>query len=95
MSHWGSDSTYPTQFGYPKKGRGVIEYHDGTSSVTILSEILGRKRPRKLVRIVIEDPKSPPGIAQAQSGLESGLDEAEIAYIQHKEALILPEPILW
>lgn len=95
MSHWGSDSTSPTQFGYPKKGRGVIEYHDGTSSVTILSEILGRKRPRKLVRIVIEDPISPLGGPRAESGLESSLDEADIAYIQHKGALILPDLNLW
>lgn len=95
MSHWGSDRTSPTQFGYPAKGRGVIEYHDGTNSVTILSEILSRKRPRKLVRIVIEDPKISRGVVQAPGGLEVGLDEADIAYLHHKGALILPEPNLW
>ncbi|KAL2703936.1 hypothetical protein AAEP93_005007 [Penicillium crustosum] len=92
MSQWQSAAPLgtPTSSSPQSKGQEIMEYHGGTNSMTILSEVLGRAPPKRLVRIVLRDPGSDP-----RHQLEStGLDDADIEYLQRKGALDLPPPHL-
>ena len=62
MSQWQSAAPLgtPTSSSPQSKGQEIMEYHGGTNSMTILSEVLGRAPPKRLVRIVLRDPGSDP-----------------------------------
>ncbi|KAL2832190.1 hypothetical protein BJY01DRAFT_254008 [Aspergillus pseudoustus] len=91
MSQWqsGQPPTAPTAAIPPTKGHEVIEYHGGMNSVTILSEVLGRAPPKRLVRIVLRDPVSHHTGPQLEL---NGLDEADMEYLQRKGAFETPAP---
>lgn len=69
-----------------KQGREVIEYHDGTSSITILSKVFGNPQSKKVVRIVLRDYEG--NLSQQREF--SGLETADLEYLQKKEVFVLP-----
>ncbi|SLM35324.1 hypothetical protein LPUS_04542 [Lasallia pustulata] len=75
MTHWCSAPSLPTFVGHLDQGRELIEYHDGTNSITILGEVFGQgqKHLRRLVRILLKNPDLP----HAKHGELSGLDDAD------------------
>lgn len=74
-----------------KQGREVIEYHDGTSSITILSKVFGNPQSKKVVRIVLRDYEG--NLSQQREF--SGLETADLEYLQKKEVFVLPPRPVW
>ena len=93
MSQWGSDTSLPTLVGQADEGLEVVEYHDGTNSMTILGEVFGqgRKHRRSLVRVVLPNSNHHHG----QTGELSGLDDADVGFLRKKGALDLPPRKIW
>lgn len=91
MSQWRTDATSPTRMGLLSQDREVIEYHDGTNSITILGEVFAQECPRRLVRILLRDPHSTTGKTPEMASLE----KADREYLQTKGAFDLPPREAW
>ncbi|KIW25997.1 uncharacterized protein PV07_09129 [Cladophialophora immunda] len=84
LSRWRTDSFTSTRVGDRDKGREIIEYHDGIYSTTILGEVFGQKKPRRLVRLILSEAK--PG----EVSESCHLSEAELTYLRSQKAFDLP-----
>ncbi|BDD57580.1 hypothetical protein MAP00_002933 [Monascus purpureus] len=73
-------------------GRDVVEYHNDVHFMSILGEIMGHRRTKRMIRIVIEenptapdevcDQRLPPNVKRELSGL----DETDVDYICSRRA---------
>jgi hypothetical protein len=68
-----------------------IEYHDGTNSITILSEALGPVAPIRLVQNITR--KSNLWMGQQREIV--ALDDEDAGYLYRKGAFTLPRPEIW
>ncbi|KAH8807487.1 fungal-specific transcription factor domain-containing protein [Xylogone sp. PMI_703] len=89
MSNAGSDTASTMSVDWQhQRVQEVIEYHDGVSSVTILSDVLTKNRPKRLVRIRLKDSYPQGGLLDANES--SQLDEEDLGHLQRKGAFTLP-----
>ncbi|RFU29310.1 hypothetical protein B7463_g7038, partial [Scytalidium lignicola] len=90
MSNSGSDTSSTMSADWQhQRVQELIEYHDGISSVTILSDIFAKNRPKRLVRIRLKDSRSQSGLLEG-NGL-SQPDEEDMNHLQRKGAFTLPD----
>ena len=82
-------------------GRDIVECQNEAHFMSILDEVVGDRKNKRMIRIVVEDDSTPPnhvcrqGLpANVQHEL-SGLDETDIAYLFEKRAFWLPPPHCW
>jgi hypothetical protein len=69
----------------------VIEYIDKLNSVSILSEVLGQRQQRRLVRLGVNDVPA----VSAKQRETSGLEAADVSYLESKGVFDKPETLLW
>jgi hypothetical protein len=91
MSRWRSSVSSPTQLGRSTLGREVLEYHGGVNPITILGQVLGKNRPRRLVRIFLKDSES----SADQVHALPNVDPSDMEYLQRKGAFNLPPSRTW
>ncbi|GIZ44935.1 hypothetical protein CKM354_000811900 [Cercospora kikuchii] len=68
------------------RGREVIEYHDGTNPMSILSAALGIQKTRRRVRIIVQDADG----LQDPSPDVAGLDRLDAEYLSRRGAFDFP-----
>jgi len=85
----------------PRPGRDVIDYHNSGNFMTILGELIGNHRARRLTRIVIND--APPmyddslemPLSGAPNSEVAALGAADLDYLLHKGVFRLPPKPIW
>ncbi|CZR65931.1 uncharacterized protein PAC_15831 [Phialocephala subalpina] len=79
------------------QSREIVEYHEGTDSISILSGVIGQTRQKKLVRLVVSEPQSscqfptPERTNEEQPSVKYGShDNADIQFLSKKGVFDLP-----
>ncbi|EXJ66163.1 uncharacterized protein A1O5_10779 [Cladophialophora psammophila CBS 110553] len=91
MTRWDEEVTSPTRREHLSQGREVMEYHGGTNQMTILSEVLGRLRPKRFVRIVLSDTlPSMPNVCSTLRPDLTRMDKVDREYLKKKRAFDFP-----
>lgn len=91
MSRSGHSVVSPASDAQAYDRRDVYEYHEGVNPMTIVGEALGQKGTNRLIRISVLNDASSFGCRKSFSGL----DEADMEYLQRKGALDYPPRTIW
>lgn len=90
MAHQNDPANLCTSIDQVNGSPEVIEYIDKLNSVSILSEVLGQRQQRRLIRLGVDHFPSVPAKQREVSGLEA----ADVSYLESKGAFDEPET-LW
>ena len=86
----------------PAPSHEILEYQNKMTATSILGELLGQQKPRRLVKVIIATPESaraglsPDEAFQRRRDSElSGLDKADRDFLYAKEVFNFPPRAVW